>query len=69
MFKGTKKYGKGVASKTISESSGIFNAFTSNDMTSYYEYLPANKIEIAFDIESDRMQNCIFDPDRILLRS
>lgn len=62
MFKGTEKYGKGTASKTISENSGIFNAFTSNDMTSYYEYMPANKIEIAFDIESDRMQNCVFNP-------
>lgn len=63
MFKGTKKYGKGEASKIISKNSGIFNAFTSNDMTSYFEYLPKNKIEIAFDIESDRMQNSIFDPD------
>ena len=63
MFKGTKKYGKGVASKTISSNSGVFNAFTANDMTSYYEYMPKNKIEIAFDIESDRMQNAIFDPD------
>ena len=62
MFKGTEKYGKGTASKTISENSGIFNAFTSNDMTSYYEYMPANKIEIAFEIESDRMQNCMFNP-------
>lgn len=61
MFKGTKKYGKGEASKIISKNSGIFNAFTSNDMTSYFEYLPKNKIEIAFDIESDRMQNSIFD--------
>lgn len=62
MFKGTPKYGKGQTSKTISENSGIFNAFTANDMTSYYEYLPANKIEIAMDIESDRMLNCTFDP-------
>ncbi len=63
MFKGTAKYGKGEASKTISVNSGIFNAFTMNDMTSYFEYLPANKIEIAMDIESDRMQNCNFNPD------
>lgn len=63
MFKGTPKYGKGKASKIISENSGIFNAFTMNDMTSYYEYFPANKIEIAFDIESDRMQNASFNPD------
>ncbi len=63
MFKGTPRYGKGEASKTISNNSGIFNAFTSNDMTSYYEYLPANKIEIAMDIESDRMQNSSFNAD------
>lgn len=63
MFKGTEKYGKGAVSKIISKNSGIFNAFTSNDMTSYYEYMPKNKIEIAFDIESDRMQNSIFDPE------
>jgi len=63
MFKGTPKYGKGAASKTISANSGIFNAFTSNDMTSYYEYLPKNRIEIALDIEADRMQNAVFKTD------
>ncbi|MFH0988434.1 MAG: pitrilysin family protein [bacterium] len=62
MFKGTKKYGKGEVSKSISKNSGVFNAFTMNDMTSYYEYLPATNIEMAFDIESDRMQNSNFDP-------
>lgn len=61
MFKGTARYDKGKIAKIISENSGVFNAFTMNDMTSYFEYLPANKIEIAFDIESDRMQNCRFD--------
>lgn len=63
MFKGTPKYGKGETSRIISQNSGVFNAFTANDMTSYYEYLPVNKIELAFDIESDRMMNSIFDPD------
>ncbi|MBI5474767.1 MAG: insulinase family protein [Ignavibacteriae bacterium] len=62
MFKGTPKYKKGETSKKISDNAGIFNAFTSNDMTSYFEYLPTNKIELALDIESDRMQNCVFDP-------
>ncbi len=65
MFKGTKKYGKGQTSQIISKNSGIFNAFTSNDMTSYFEYLPANKIEIAMDIESDRMMNCTFNAEEI----
>jgi len=63
MFKGTPKYGKGKTSSLISENSGVFNAFTMNDMTSYFEYMPKNKIELAMDIESDRMQNCVFNPD------
>ncbi len=63
MFKGTEKYGKGSVSKTISDNSGIFNAFTMRDMTAYYEYMPKNKIDIALDIESDRMQNSIFNPE------
>lgn len=63
MFKGTPRHGKGETSRIISENSGVFNAFTMNDMTSYYEYMPANKIELALDIESDRMQNCTFNPD------
>jgi zinc protease len=63
MFKGTPRYGKGEVSKTISANSGVFNAFTSNDMTSYYEYLPKNTIEIAMDIESDRMMNSTFNEE------
>ena len=50
MFKGTPTFGKGVVSKTISDNAGIFNAFTMNDMTSYYEYLPANKIELRWKL-------------------
>lgn len=61
MFKGTSRYPKGQASRTISLNAGIFNAFTANDMTSYFEYLPKDRVDVAFDIESDRMSNCIFD--------
>jgi len=61
MFKGTKKFGKGSISKLISSHGGIFNAFTSNDVTVYYELIPKNKIDLVFDIESERMHKCIFD--------
>jgi zinc protease len=61
MFKGTPKYGKGKASRAITDNAGVFNAFTANDMTSYFEYLPANRITLAMDIESDRMMNAVFD--------
>ncbi len=63
MFKGTRRFPKGTIADLISSNGGIFNAFTSNDITVYYELLPKNKIELAFDIESQRMHKCEFDPE------
>ncbi|MBU1063476.1 insulinase family protein [bacterium] len=62
MFKGTKRFPKGTIAELISANGGVFNAFTSNDITVYYELLPKNKIELAFDIESQRMYKCDFNP-------
>lgn len=39
---------------------GENNAFTNNDLTNYYLTLPANNIETAFWLESDRMLNLAF---------
>ncbi len=36
------------------------NAFTSEDMTFYFESMPANKLELWFWLESDRLQNSVF---------
>ncbi|MDO4510402.1 MAG: pitrilysin family protein [Bacteroidales bacterium] len=36
---------------------GSSNAWTSNDMTNYYETLPAHNVETAFWLESDRLRN------------
>ncbi|MDD4857691.1 MAG: pitrilysin family protein [Candidatus Krumholzibacteria bacterium] len=38
----------------------FLNAFTSNDMTVYLEYLPANRVELFMDLESDRMESPVF---------
>jgi len=62
MFKGTRRFPKGTIAELISANGGVFNAYTSNDITVYYELLPKNKIELAFDIESQRMYKCDFDP-------
>ena len=40
---------------------GENNAFTNNDITNYYELMPAENIEIAFWLESDRMLSLNFD--------
>ncbi|MDX2077372.1 MAG: pitrilysin family protein [bacterium] len=63
MFKGTKKYPPGILDGLIDRVGGQWNAFTSHDSTMYYETLPAEHIDIALDLESDRMANALFDPD------
>ncbi|MGJ1205696.1 M16 family metallopeptidase [Sphingobacterium lactis] len=40
---------------------GENNAFTSNDITNYYITLPANNLETAFWLESDRMMGLAFN--------
>lgn len=41
---------------------GENNAFTTNDITNYYLSLPANQLETAFWLESDRMLELAFSP-------
>ncbi|OGF21820.1 MAG: hypothetical protein A2V63_12630 [Candidatus Eisenbacteria bacterium RBG_19FT_COMBO_70_11] len=38
----------------------FINAFTNEDMTVYFETLPANKLELWFWLESDRLENRVF---------
>lgn len=44
---------------------GENNAFTSNDLTNYYDILPATNLETAFWLESDRMLSLDFDPESL----
>ncbi|ANQ50013.1 insulinase family protein [Flammeovirga sp. MY04] len=46
----------------IQKVGGSNNAFTSPDITNYYITLPAQNIETAFWLESDRMLSLSFDP-------
>lgn len=43
--------------KVLEAAGGDNNAFTNNDITNYYETLPAVNIETAIFLEADRMQN------------
>jgi zinc protease len=65
MFKGTPTFGKGVLDRLVARNGGQFNAFTSEDYTTYFENLPSDRIELALQIESDRMANALFDPDEV----
>jgi zinc protease len=57
MFKGTKRFKPGEASKIISKNGGNENAFTSFDYTAFYQTVAPGKLELVMDIEADRMQN------------
>lgn len=63
LFKGTEQFPRGELDKAVARAGGIFNGMTSQDWTTYYETFPAERIELALQIESDRMANSIFDPD------
>jgi zinc protease len=65
MFKGTAKYPKGSFSRLIRKSGGVDNAFTSQDFTAYFENLASDRVELALDLEADRMQGLILDANEL----
>lgn len=64
-FKGTDLFPAGVLDKAISRSGGYWNAMTYLDWTAYFETLPAEHIQIALDLEADRMINSHFDEKEV----
>jgi zinc protease len=64
-FKGTPQFPAGVLDKAVSRDGGVWNAFTYMDWTTYFETMPADKIDLGVRLEADRMANSIFDPDEV----
>jgi zinc protease len=64
-FKGTKKFPANILDKAISREGGRWNAATSRDATHYFETMPADKIDLALQLEADRMRNSLFDPKEV----
>ena len=63
LFKGTDRYPQGSFDKAVARAGGAFNGMTWQDWTTYFETFPAERIELALDVESDRMANAIFDAE------
>jgi predicted Zn-dependent peptidase len=55
MFEGSPNIERGEYMNIIQSRGGTLNAFTSNDITYYYELLPSNELELALYMESERM--------------
>jgi zinc protease len=64
-FKGTPTYPPSMLDKLISREGGAWNAFTFIDWTTYFEVMPAEKITLGIDLESDRMVNSVFDFEEV----
>ena len=64
-FKGTPQFPANVLDKAISREGGSWNAFTYMDWTAYFETMPADRIDLALRLESDRMINSQFDANEV----
>jgi zinc protease len=65
MFKGTPSHGPKQFARLVEQNGGQDNAFTSQDVTSYYVDIAADKLDLVIDLEADRMQNLLLDPKEI----
>ncbi len=65
LFKGTEQFPRGEFDKAVARAGGIFNGMTAEDWTTYFETLPSERVELAMQVESDRMANAIFDPAEV----
>ena len=65
MFKGTPTYGKGQFAQVVEENGGQDNAFTTQDVTSYYVNIAADRVNLVLGVEADRMRNLLLEASEI----
>ncbi len=64
MFKGTKTLGPEDYSRIIKQNGGDENAFTTADATAYFAKLASDRVDVALQLEADRMVNLAFAPEQ-----
>ena len=62
MFKGTEKHPTGEFNRILAENGAQDNAFTSQDYTAYYEVIASDRLEVAMELEADRMRGVLLPP-------
>ncbi|MCE5258581.1 MAG: insulinase family protein [Chloroflexi bacterium] len=65
LFKGSKQFPKGSIMRLVDRYGGETNAMTSQDFTAYYETLPSTQVDLALQIEADRMSNALFELEEV----
>src|ERR1700693_6071835 len=61
MFNGSKKYGPKEFDRRLEAAGGTSNAYTSNDLTAYYEDFASEALPLVLDLEADRMASLVID--------
>ena len=66
MFKGTERRPTAIEiAEAIEGAGGILNAYTSQEMTCYWNQVPFDKLERAMDVLSDMMQSSLIDQEEL----
>jgi len=65
MFNGSKNVPPKMYDQILESNGGYSNAFTSNDMTAYYEELASDRMGVALRLDSDRMASLSLLPDQL----
>lgn len=65
MFNGAKKYGPKQFDIVMEKAGGRNNAYTSNDMTVYTNFIPSSAMDVTFDLEADRIRDLAIDPKMV----
>ncbi|MFR9166188.1 MAG: M16 family metallopeptidase [Dysgonomonas sp.] len=61
LFEGTKNIGRGEWFKIVSSNGGQNNAYTTDDITYYYETFPSNNLQLGLWMESERMLHAVIN--------
>lgn len=66
MFKGSSKVGAGEASQILRDLGVEENAFTTEDMTVYYQVFAKNRLPVVLELEADRMASLKLPSDEFI---
>ena len=61
LFEGSENIDRGEFPEYVQNAGGQLNAYTSNDVTFYFETLPSNQLELGLWLESERMLHAKVD--------
>ncbi|MCA1826459.1 MAG: M16 family metallopeptidase [Myxococcales bacterium] len=61
MFNGSRKYGPKEFDRRLEAAGGTSNAYTSSDLTAYYEDFASEALLLVLDLEADRMASLTID--------